>query len=422
MLEQLDMTIPSSVLGLSNVAVEGIYLRNGCELVIKVASTEEDTHCRKCGAICDKHGHDREMELRHLPILGYQTYIQISPKRGICKQCDDKPITTTQTLDWYDRKSRQTKSYEDYLLFSLVNATVADISRKERIDEHTIAQILDKKVEAKVDFNAIKKLGILGIDEISLRKGRQQYVSVITYRVDHKVNILAVLEGRKKSDILRFLKSIPPHLQRTVTAVCCDLYDGYIQAAKAVFADKVVTADRFHVAKLYRKKLVNIRKSELAKLKKRLSKDQYQSFKDAIAILRKGRDYFTDAEKEVVQKLFDYSPKLRLAYQFSRELTAIFDTHQNKDEAQTQLREWIERVTCSELTVFNGFIKTLCKYIDEISNYFISRNNSGFIEGFNNKIKSLTRRCYGLKSAKRLFQRLKLDTLGVSMFAFRPAM
>jgi transposase len=227
----------------------------------------------------------------------------------------------------------------------------------------------------------------LGIDEISLRKGRQQYVSVLTYRVDHKVNILAVLEGRKKADILRFLKSIPPHLQRTVTAVCCDLYDGYIQAAKAVFADKVVTADRFHVAKLYRKKLVNIRKSELTKLKKRLSKDQYQSFKDAIAILRKGRDYFTDAEKEVVQKLFDYSPKLRLVYQFSRELTAIFDTHQNKDEAQTQLREWIERVTCSELTVFNGFIKTLCKYIDEISNYFISRNNSGFVEGFNNKIK-----------------------------------
>lgn len=43
MLEQLDMTIPLSVLGLSNVAVEGIYLRNGCELVIKVASTEEDT-------------------------------------------------------------------------------------------------------------------------------------------------------------------------------------------------------------------------------------------------------------------------------------------------------------------------------------------------------------------------------------------
>ena len=76
MLEQLDMTIPLSVLGLSNVTVEGIYLRNGCELVIKVASTEEDTHCRKCGAICDKHGHDREMELRHLPILGYQTYIQ----------------------------------------------------------------------------------------------------------------------------------------------------------------------------------------------------------------------------------------------------------------------------------------------------------------------------------------------------------
>ena len=421
MLEQLDMAIPLCVLGLSDVTIEGIYLRNGCELIIKVVSTEEKIHCRKCGAICDKHGNDREMELRHLPILGYQTYIQISPKRGICKQCNDKPITTTQTLNWYDRKARQTKAYEDYLLFSLVSSTVADISRKESIDEHTITQLLDKKVQTKVDFNTINKLGLLGIDEISLRKGRGEYVSVITYRLDQQVNILAVLEGRKKADVLKFLKSIPPHLKKTVTAVCCDLYDGYIQAAKAVFADKVVTADRFHVAKLYRKKLVSIRKSELAKLKKRLSKDQYQSLKDAIAVLRKGRDYFTDAEKEIVQKLFNYSPKLRLAYQFSRELTAIFDTHHNKDEAQIHLREWIERVSHSQLTVFNGFIKTLCKYMDEISNYFISRNNSGFVEGFNNKIKSMTRRCYGLKSAKRLFQRLKLDTLGISMFAFQPA-
>jgi transposase len=124
----------------------------------------------------------------------------------------------------------------------------------------------------------------------------------------------------------------------------------------------------------------------------------------------------------IVQTLFNYSPKLRLAYQFSRELTAIFDTYQNKDDAQMQLREWIERVTCSELSVFNGFIKTLCKHMDEISNYFIARNNSGFVEGFNNKVKSLRRRCYGMKSAKRLFQRLKLDTLGGSMFAFQPAM
>jgi transposase len=56
--------------------------------------------------------------------------------------------------------------------------------------------------------------------------------------------------------------------------------------------------------------------------------------------------------------------------------------------------------------------------MDEITNYFLARNTSGFVEGFNNKIKVLTRRSYGLRSASRLFQRIKLDTEGLAMFKF----
>ena len=66
-------------------------------------------------------------------------------------------------------------------------------------------------------------------------------------------------------------------------------------------------------------------------------------------------------------------------------------------------------------------IKTLKKYMNEITNYFLERNSSGFVEGFNNKIKVLTRRSYGLRSAGRLFQRLKLDTEGLGMFRFSGA-
>ena len=113
------------------------------------------------------------MELRHLPILGYKTFIQLSPKRGICRLCDDSP-STTQTLDWYERNARQTKPYQRYLMFSLINSTVADVSRKEDIHAHTIESIIDKEIATEVDFSKIKAIGVLGIDEISLRKGRQK--------------------------------------------------------------------------------------------------------------------------------------------------------------------------------------------------------------------------------------------------------
>ena len=46
----------------------------------------------------------------------------------------------------------------------------------------------------------------------------------------------------------------------------------------------------------------------------------------------------------------------------------------------------------------------------------INRHNSGFVEGLNNKIKVLKRRCYGLLNLDRLFQRLFLDLEGYRLF------
>jgi transposase len=43
----------------------------------------------------------------------------------------------------------------------------------------------------------------------------------------------------------------------------------------------------------------------------------------------------------------------------------------------------------------NPFIKTLQKWMTEIIHYFIQRQTSGFVEGLNNKIKVIKRRCYG---------------------------
>lgn len=417
MLQKLDMVIPVDVLGLSGVEIVDIYLRDKHELIIKVKSTQDETTCRKCGGICQSHGHDRLMELRHLPILGYKTFIQLSPKRGICRLCDDSP-STTQTLDWYERNARQTNPYQRYLMFSLINSTIADVSRKEDIHAHTIESIIDKEIATEVDFSKIKAIGVLGINEISLRKGRQKYVTVITSRHQGETRVLKILDGRKKETIEKFFSSIPKHLRKTVSAVCSDLYDGFINAAKAVFGAHIVTADRFHVAKLYRKSLVKLRKSELKRLKQKLSDVEYKELKDAIAILRKGRDYFTEEETSILQPLFNHSPKLRLAYLYSHRLTTTFNANLTKTEALEVFMRWIDEVNNSELKCFNTFIATLQKYMNEITNYFLERNNSGFVEGFNNRLKVLTRRCYGLKNISRFFQRIKIDTEGLHMFRF----
>lgn len=54
---------------------------------------------------------------------------------------------------------------------------------------------------------------------------------------------------------------------------------------------------------------------------------------------------------------------------------------------------------------------------DGILNYFDGRYNSGFVEGLNNKLKLLKRRCFGLDDPVELFRRLWLDIEGARLWA-----
>jgi transposase len=412
------LAVFTALLNLSDVTVTEIRNSiNDRKVTLVVKSTREILPCRICGESTKSHGLGRMLHLRHLPILGKETYIEITPRRGRCDNCDGNP-TTTERLDWYELNSKMTKPYEQYLLFELINSTVADVSRKEGIDYHCVDNLIERYIEEEIDFSKIKALGVLGLDEISLKKGYRDFVTIVTYRINDKVNILGIVAGREKAEIKGFLSKIPKRLRKTVQAVCCDLYDGYMNACKEVFKNKVpVVADRFHVRKLYRKSLVNIRKSELKRLKSELSDAEYADLKKGIVLLRKQKDYFVEGEKLEVEKIFKLSPKLKKAYQFSRELSGIFDSHITSEDAKEKMTEWINQVLQSELNCFNRFIKTLMTYQEQICNYFINRDTSGFVEGFNNKVKVLKRRCYGLSNITKLFRRLILDTLGMERFA-----
>nr|QNO48876.1 hypothetical protein JFFFLBDL_00001 [Methanosarcinales archaeon ANME-2c ERB4] len=195
------------------------------------------------------------------------------------------------------------------------------------------------------------------------------------------------------------------------------MYDGYINAAKEVFGeDVVVVVDRFHIAKLYRNVLDNLRKKETARLKKELAEEEHKKLKGVMWILRKDTKKLAEEELEVLKLLFKYSPILEIAYKLCNDLTDIFDSDISKSEAQLKINDWKNKVIKSGLSCFNKFLSTLDKRMCEIVNYFISRQTSGFVEGLNNKIKVIKRRCYGIFNVEHLFQRIHLDLAGYSLF------
>nr|QNO42541.1 hypothetical protein MMHALIEK_00016 [Methanosarcinales archaeon ANME-2c ERB4] len=411
------MDIIEKLLDTPNTEIESIEVNEENDVIITVRSTIDVTRCRKCGRKINKlHGHDEAILLRHLPILGRKTYIRIRPARYRCTHCEGKP-TTTQKLHWYKERSSCTIAYEEHILLQLVNSTVSDVSIKEDIGYETVVGAIQRHISDAVNWDEIERLNVLGLDEIALKKGHKDFVVIVTARDCDKITILAVLNNRKKSTVKAFLSSIPERLKKTVTTVCSDMYDGYINAAKEVFGeDVVVVIDRFHVAKLYRGGLDNLRKKEIARLKTELAEEEHKKLKGVMWLLRKNVKDLVDEELEVLERFFKYSPMLEIAYKLRNDLTDIFDSDISKSEAQVKIDDWMDKAIKSGLTCFNNFLSTLDTRMCEIVNYFISRQTSGFVEGLNNKIKVTKRRCYGILNVKHLFQRIHLDLNGYSLF------
>jgi transposase len=356
----------------------------GNEVHIHVESTQTGTRCRNCGRRLTKPcGHGRERVLRHLPVFGRPTFLHFRPMRFECPDCRAAP-TTTQRVSWYDPRSPHTRAYEDHLLLQLRNSTVADVELKEGVGYEAIMGVLERRIAKRVDWNRIQHLPVVGIDEVALKKGHRDYVAIVTARIADRIVLLAVLKHREKATVKAFFASIPKRLRKQLRAVCTAMYEGFIQAAKEVFSAQVkVVVDRFHVAKLYRGALDDLRKAELKRLKKELPEAEYKSLKGAMWALRRSLQNRTAEDVRLLRRLFQHSPLLEVAYYAAGMLTDIFNRAVSKRSARYQIRRWIGLVKGSGLSCFDSFLKTLDKWMEEILNYFVDRQTSGFVEGLN---------------------------------------
>jgi transposase len=362
-------------------------------------------------------GHAPMRRIQHLPIFEKPVFLEIVPVRYICEHCDDGP-TTTEQYDWVDRNATITKGLEAYILRSVINSTVQDVSVKSGLGCKVIQAALDRMVAAEVDWSSFKSLDTLGIDEIALRKGHDSYMTIVSVRQeDGKLRVVAVLDGRDKASVKSFLESIPSVLRATVKTVCTDMYDGYVYAAMEVFGSRAIVVDRYHVAKLYRKPLDTLRIKEMDRLKTVLDEIEYAKLDGMMWILRKKHECLSAEDKSALELLYQYSPQLKKAHHYALKLTCIFNTHGSRKSGLAKFGRWITAVEKSGLSCFRTFISTLKKYMPFIANYFKNRKNSGFVEGLNNKIKVIKRRCYGLSKIKTVFQRLFLDLQGFEIYA-----
>jgi transposase len=414
-MSKAQITIP---LDIPDVRVLQASINERGEIIITIESTKVGTTCRKCGKWITKlHGQDEWVTIRHLPAFGRPSYLRYRPRRYQCQDCEGHP-TTTQRVAWQDANSPHSFVYDNHVLLQLVHSTVEDVSLKEGLSYESVVGVLERRIEVRVDWTEMADIERLGLDEIALKKGQGNYVTLVTGRFqDGEIVILGVLPGHEKAVVVDFLRLIPQKILQRVQAVCCDLWEAYTEAVREEIPNARIVADRFHVARHYREAADDLRKQELHRLKKELPQETYQTLKGSMHAFRKNARDLNREERKTLKRFFQHSASAKQAHTLRERLTAIFEMSLSQKQAQAKLRRWIQQVQQSGLHCFDRFLKLLETWWQEITNFFIQRENSGFVEGFNNKVKVLKRRCYGIFNLKHLFQRIYLDLHGYRLFA-----
>lgn len=399
-------------LDLPDVQVES-YQQTEKGLLITVVSTLKSASCRQCGRAIEKfHGFDKAITLQHLPIFDRPVWIRIKPKRYQCPYCNGGP-TTTQRCTWYEPKSPHTLAYEKWVLRELVNSTVSDVGLKRGLSAEQVEGIIDRHVARQIDWSSVPALETLGIDEIALKKGHQDFVTIISgLTATREKFVLAVLKDRKKDTVKAFLDTLPVQQKASIRQICIDMNEGFCHAAQETLPKASIVVDRFHVAKHYRACADHARKTEMKRLKKALSETAYAQLKGVMWAFRKPWQDLNEQQQTALLLLFQHAPVLKDIYVYREALTGIFARDVNKAQAEHLFEQWLAQIKALALACFDPFVTTLNNWRDKISNYFLRRQTSGFVEGLNNKIKVIKRRCYGVFNLGRLFQHIWLDVQG----------
>lgn len=102
---------------------------------------------------------------------------------------------------------------------------------------------------------------------------------------------------------------------------------------------------------------------------------------------------------------------MALPYYFRWAVTDIFDAKVSREKAAAQFAELRAMLDPDdeEGAVLLEFFNTYDEHREAILAYFDDRKTSGPVEGLNNKARVITKRCYGVKDANTLWNRLCLD-------------
>ena len=311
-----------------------------------------------------------------------------------------------ERLDWLADNPLYTKRFAFYVGRRCREATIKEIADELFLDWHSVKELEKHYMREQLLQAGSPGPRVIGIDEISIGKGHR-YRIVVTDLIRGRA-IWFGGKDRSEESMDEFFRWLGTEKSGKIRLAVMDMWKAFRNSTlKAENAPQAaILYDKFHVFKHLGEAMDKVRKQEYA----RLTGDNRRFIKgQQYALLSRGGN-LTTAGKASLRLLFQANARLYKAYLLKESFGQLWDYHR-PTWARKFFDQWCHALRWQRLKPFQKFARMVEAHWDGIEAYCHEENKVplGFVEGFNNKIRVIQRRAYGLRDEEYLQgERVKL--------------
>jgi transposase len=330
-----------------------------------------------------------------IPLWSIAVLLLYRPRRVQC------PVhgVIVEHIPWSNGKSPMTIALMNFLAAWAKRLSWWETGRAFGFSWDMVRMSVEWVVHWGLEHRDLSDIDAIGIDEVAYRK-RHKYMTVVYDLSKGRRRLLWISENHTQATLKQFLTWFGPERCGRLRFVCSDMWHAYVHVVARRLPHVMHVLDRFHIVKNLNDAVDQTRRAEAAELRRK--GDKVTLSKSRWCLLKRVRN-LTYHQSVRLHELLKINLRTMRAYLMKEDFDRFWQ-YVSPAWAGKFLDSWCTRAMRSRIDPMKRVATTLRLRRELILNYFRAKKqlNSGAVEGMNNKLKLVTRRSYGYRSAETL--------------------
>ena len=266
----------------------------------------------------------------------------------------------TEKLKWLSANPFYTKRFAYFVGRKCKRSSIKDVARELRLNWKIVKSLEKQYMREQLRRSSKLRPKVIGIDEISLRKGHEY--RIIVSDLEKRIPIWFGGQDRSTDSMDEFYHYLGIKSSKKIRLAVMDMWKAFEKSAKKNIPQATILYDKFHIMRHLNKALDQIRKQEYARLSGKHRK--YVKGKKYV-LLSKQKNLSSDGRASL-KELFKANKRLNIAYLLKESFGQLW-SYQIEGWARRFFNNWKNSLRWQRLKPYHKFTKLIDRHWDGIA-------------------------------------------------------